>query len=72
MPILYPLRFEPVLRRYLWGGRRLGTLFNKPIGDGDDYAESWEIVDRGDDQSSVTDGPLIGQVSPRPRLRHGE
>ncbi len=26
------LRFEPVFRRYLWGGRRLGTVLGKPIG----------------------------------------
>ena len=60
LPRLYPLQFQPLLRRYVWGGRRLGTLLGKPIGDGDDYAESWEIVDRGVDQSVVTAGPLKG------------
>ena len=53
------LRFTPILREYLWGGRRLAEL-GKPIGDGDHYAESWEIVDHGDDQSVVTNGPLRG------------
>src|SRR5208283_697582 len=40
MPIfsLYPLRFEPILRRLIWGGRRLGTVLHKPIGEGNDYA----------------------------------
>ncbi len=56
----YPLRFEPLFRRYLWGGRRLGTMLSKPIGPGDDYAESWELVDHGDDQSVVSAGPLRG------------
>lgn len=60
MQTLYPLRFEPIFRRYLWGGRRLATQLGKPLGDGDDYAESWEIVDRGDDQSRVLAGPLKG------------
>jgi mannose-6-phosphate isomerase len=60
MSELYPLRFEPIFRRYLWGGRKLGTLLNKPIGDGSDYAESWEVVDRGADQSRVAFGPLTG------------
>lgn len=60
MSNLYPLRFEPLFRRYLWGGRRLGTLLNKPIGQGDDYAESWEIVDHGSDQSVVAHGRLRG------------
>lgn len=55
---LYPLRFEPVFRRYLWGGRRLQNILDKPIGDGQDYAESWEIVDHGNDQSIVQAGWL--------------
>jgi mannose-6-phosphate isomerase len=33
----------------------------KAIGEGDDYAESWEIVDHGEDQSRVMFGPLAGQ-----------
>ncbi len=58
---LYPLRFAPIFRRYLWGGRRLGTVLNKPIGD-ETCAESWEIVDHGADQSIVTNGPLAGKT----------
>lgn len=57
---LHPLRFEPLFRRYLWGGRRLGTVLGKPIGEGADYAESWEVVDHGADQSRVAYGPLAG------------
>ncbi|HWB13432.1 MAG TPA: type I phosphomannose isomerase catalytic subunit [Pirellulales bacterium] len=58
--MLPPLRFEPILRRYLWGGRRLGTLLGKALGEGDDYAESWEVCDRPGDQSRVARGPLEG------------
>jgi mannose-6-phosphate isomerase len=58
----YLLRFEPLFRRYLWGGRRLGTMLGKAIGPGEDYAESWEIVDHGDDQSVVLSGPLAGRT----------
>lgn len=57
---LYPLRFRPVLRRDLWGGRRLATHLDKTLGPGDDYAESWEICDRGPEQSIVVGGPLAG------------
>ena len=35
MSELPPLRFKPILREYLWGGRRLGTELGKPIGDSD-------------------------------------
>ena len=59
MNVLYPLRFHPILRRYLWGGRRLETL-GKQLGPGNDYAESWEIVDHGADQSVVANGILAG------------
>ncbi len=62
MPPLYPLRFRPLFRRYIWGGRRLQSVLAKPIGEGDDYAESWEVVDRGDDQSVVAFGPLAGST----------
>ncbi|HZZ72003.1 MAG TPA: type I phosphomannose isomerase catalytic subunit [Pirellulales bacterium] len=56
---LYPLRFAPLFRRYLWGGRRLNSVLHKPIGP-EPCAESWEIVDRGADQSLVINGPLAG------------
>ncbi len=49
------------MRRYLWGGRRLGTVLGKPIGPEGDYAESWEVADHGTDQSMVVDGALAGR-----------
>ena len=57
----YPLSFHPVLKQTIWGGRRLGEVLRKPIGDADNYAESWEIVDHGDDQSVVAGGALAGK-----------
>jgi len=57
---LPPLRFEPILKQYLWGGRKLGSLLGKQLGPGDHYAESWEVVDHGADQSIVASGLLRG------------
>lgn len=57
---LYPLQFQPILRRLIWGGRRLGTVLRKPIGEGSDYAESWELADYHDQVSVVSNGPLAG------------
>jgi len=71
MPALYPLRFAPIFKRYLWGGRRLETLLAKRLGPGDDYAESWEVVDRGRDQSIVTHGPLADTTLGELVSRHG-
>jgi len=65
---LQPLTFEPILKSLLWGGRRLGSVLNKPIGDGDRYAESWELADHRDDVSRVARGPLAG-VSLRDLVR---
>jgi mannose-6-phosphate isomerase len=60
MPPLYPLTFRPIYRSYLWGGRRLESLLGKSLGPEAKYAESWEIVDHGDDQSVVAEGLLAG------------
>ena len=57
----YVLRFRPIFRQYLWGGRRLEQL-GKQLGEGAHYAESWEICDRGDEQSVVLAGPLAGKT----------
>lgn len=57
MPTLPPLTFAPILKQIRWGGRRLGDVLGKPIGDAGDYAESWELVDHGDDQSVVIAPP---------------
>ena len=58
--MLPPLIFEPLLKRIRWGGRRLGSHLQKPIGEGNDYAESWELADHGSDQSRINGGPLNG------------
>ena len=58
----HPLRLRPLLKRTLWGGRKLGERLGKPIGDGSDYAESWEVVDHGEDQSVVDGGPFDGMT----------
>ena len=62
MVSLYPLRFEPIYRHYLWGGRRLELLFDRQLASQELYAESWEIVDHGGDQSVVQCGPLAGRT----------
>ena len=59
--LLYPLKFRPLFKRYLWGGRRLGEVLGKPLGEGNDYAESWEIADHASGQSIVTNGSLAGR-----------
>ncbi|MGB7346911.1 MAG: type I phosphomannose isomerase catalytic subunit [Pirellulaceae bacterium] len=57
----YLLRFRPVIKQTIWGGRRLGDALGKSIGSESNYAESWEVVDHGDDQSIVIDGAVAGK-----------
>jgi mannose-6-phosphate isomerase len=57
---MHPLLFTPLYRRYIWGGRRFTTSLGRELPPGDDFAESWELVDRGTDQSVVAAGPLAG------------
>lgn len=71
MSQLYPLRFEPVFRRYIWGGTRLHTELGKPIGRGT-CAESWEIVDHGVDQVRCAFGSLQGSTLHEIVAAHGD
>ena len=67
---MYPLRFQPAFRRYIWGGRRLADVLSKSIGD-QKAAESWEIVDHGNDQSIVQFGSLSGRSLHELVIAHG-
>lgn len=59
--MLYPLRFRPVFKERLWGGRELARRYHKPLPPGRPIGESWEISDRPGDVSVVANGPLAGR-----------
>tara|TARA_R110000868_G_scaffold304437_26_gene565474 strand:+ start:8221 stop:9195 length:975 start_codon:yes stop_codon:yes gene_type:complete len=58
---LYPLKFTPILKDKIWGGERLGTVLDKPIGSSSICGESWEISGVEGDISIVSDGSLKGK-----------
>lgn len=60
MNAVYPLLFEPVYRNYVWGGDRIVRRFNRKEPPGV-YAESWEVADRPEGMSVVTNGSLKGR-----------
>ncbi len=60
MNSLYPFRLDPIYKRYLWGGRRFATVLGRPLAEGDDSAESWEVGGHPKGDSQVTAGPLAG------------
>lgn len=59
--MLYPLIFEPIVKERVWGGRKLESLYHKPLPPTVPIGESWEISDRPGDASRITNGPLAGR-----------
>jgi len=57
-----PLTFEPIFMERIWGGRKLADLFGKNLPANKRIGESWEIVDRPEAQSVVSNGPLKGKT----------
>ncbi|MDQ6859544.1 MAG: class I mannose-6-phosphate isomerase [Verrucomicrobiota bacterium] len=55
-----PLRFAPIFKERIWGGRRLESLYGKSLPEGR-IGESWEIVDRPEAQSVIASGSLAGK-----------
>ena len=62
-PRIYPLTFTPALRDYLWGGRRLETLFGRKLPPGR-VAESWEISGHPHAPTPADTGYWAGQPLP--------
>ena len=60
--MLYPLKFKPILKECIWGGKKLQQVlhkegdFSKPIG------ESWEISGVEGNESVVSNGFLAGNT----------
>lgn len=67
-----PLTFEPIFQERMWGGRRLESEFHKKLPPQKRIGESWEIVDRTEAQSVVTNGPLRGKTLHELWTRHRE
>ena len=57
---LYPIKFNPIFKEKIWGGRNLETLLGKPLPQGRKIGESWEICDREGDQTTVQNGIYQG------------
>jgi len=56
----YPLKFKPILKEKIWGGKKLKDLLNKES-DEDNIGESWEISTVENDISFVVNGSLKGR-----------
>ena len=59
---VYPLKFEPIFKRRIWGGQKLREVFGKDIPAGEKIGESWELADLPDDKSVIANGELAGRT----------
>jgi mannose-6-phosphate isomerase len=60
--MLYPFTFRPIFKERLWGGRKLEELYKKKLPAGIPIGESWEVSDRPQDESVISNGPLAGKT----------
>jgi len=58
--VFYPYRFRSILKKKLWGGRRLETFLGKKLPEHERVGESWDLSDREDAMSLVENGPHEG------------
>jgi mannose-6-phosphate isomerase len=68
------LTFKPLYKERIWGGRKLETYFHRALPGKGRIGESWELVDREDAQSIVSNSKYRGAslheiwVNERPEL----
>ncbi|MCF7853722.1 MAG: hypothetical protein K9N51_02905 [Candidatus Pacebacteria bacterium] len=68
---LYPLTFRAVTRVQPWAGNLLGSyLEGMENTAGADIAEYWQVIDDGELQSTVAEGPLAGTALSELRRRY--
>lgn len=56
----YPIRFQPIYKPKIWGGRNLERLFARELPAGEDVGESWELADLEEGTSTVLNGRAAG------------
>ena len=72
---MYPLKFQPVFQKRLWGGQRLRAILNRPIPkelQRTPLGESWELADlppgtvKADSTGAAPDGSLSSVIANGP------
>lgn len=60
--MLYPLKFTPIFKERIWGGKKLATALGKDLGTDRPIGESWELSGVEGDVSVVSNGKLAGNT----------
>lgn len=55
---LYPLKFKPIIKEKIWGGKKLESILEKDCNPEANNGESWEISDLDENISVITNGFL--------------
>ena len=59
---LYPLKFNPIYKNKIWGGKKIKTVLNKDFGNLPNCGESWELSGVPGNVSIVREGALKGKA----------
>lgn len=60
---LYPMKFKPIYQARIWGGTLMSEVLRREVpAAADPIGESWELVDREDEQSVLVNGPMAGRT----------
>jgi mannose-6-phosphate isomerase len=59
---VYPLKFYPIYKEKIWGGRNLERLFHRDLPAEVPIGESWELTDLTEGVSVVANGPAEGNT----------
>lgn len=68
---LYPLRFHPIYKEKIWGGRRLEDVLGRDLPSGR-IGESWDVAAHDNGISVVQEGPLAGKTLSQLVSEYGE
>ena len=68
---LYPLKFKPIFKERIWGGRQLEAVFGKDLPADVNIGESWELADLPEDKSEIVNGPLAGMTIDEAIAKYG-
>lgn len=59
---VYPLKFGPIYKERIWGGKLLREAFGRETPRGKRIGESWELADLPQDKSKIVNGVLAGET----------
>ena len=57
-----PITFAPIYQERVWGGREFAVRLGRDLPGAQPIGEAWEVVDREEAQSVVSDGPWRGKT----------